>query len=489
MLHITKKEIVILAILIIAVGAFYLGTIRDGHNWGGDFAMYIHHAKNIAEGIDYSDTGFIINPLNIIAPKTFPPIFPFLLSPIYKIFGLNLTAMKVEIIVMFLLSLIAIFVSFKDELRLRYRALLIAFIGFNVYFWSFSNNILSDFPFLFFVYVNLFFIQNYYKSPGSKDPKLIHAFFLGLILYLACGTRSIGITLVPSMMLYEIITRRKISLFTITALATLAALLVIQTIFFYSAGENLTFFSFKPKAIILNLIFHSKIISHLWFNGFNKLITLVLFIITSIFAVIGYVCRVKKNLTIFEIFPLIYAIPVTLWPYLDGPRFLFPLLPLYVFFTFQGIHYFGKMKSLRIEKHIVVAITIAISISYIARYSKADFGPLQVGIARQESIDLFDFVQQSTKPTDICVFAKPRVLSLYAQRKSFIYPKIKKETYFWAYLLDMNATYFIVGKNFSTDYIYAIPFIKKYQRFFTPVYFNKDFAVFKIRKDLLPFKR
>lgn len=52
-----KFNTVTIFIIVIVVGGVYLATIREGHNWSGDFGMYIHHAKNIPEGIDYKDTG------------------------------------------------------------------------------------------------------------------------------------------------------------------------------------------------------------------------------------------------------------------------------------------------------------------------------------------------------------------------------------------------------------------------------------------------
>ena len=41
---------------------FYLATIREGHDWGDDFSMYIRHAQNIAHGEPYAETGYIYNP-------------------------------------------------------------------------------------------------------------------------------------------------------------------------------------------------------------------------------------------------------------------------------------------------------------------------------------------------------------------------------------------------------------------------------------------
>src|SRR5262245_35441851 len=99
-----KPERTLLWILLIisAVGIFYLTTIRQGHAWGDDFSMYISHSRNIVEGRPYADTGYIYNPKKVVAPKTYPPVYPLILAPVYRLWGLNLTAMKMEVVVIFL---------------------------------------------------------------------------------------------------------------------------------------------------------------------------------------------------------------------------------------------------------------------------------------------------------------------------------------------------------------------------------------------------
>ena len=80
----SKSRITILCVaaIIVATGVLHLATIRDGHNWGGDFSFYIHHAKNIAEGKPYADTGFVYNPHSPhLSPESFPPVFPLMLAP------------------------------------------------------------------------------------------------------------------------------------------------------------------------------------------------------------------------------------------------------------------------------------------------------------------------------------------------------------------------------------------------------------------------
>jgi len=86
---------------------FHIATIRSGHLWEGDFALYTAHAINIANGLPFADTGYIFNPENpFLAPKSYPPVFPMFLAPVYKLFGLNLYAIKIANILAFALFLL-----------------------------------------------------------------------------------------------------------------------------------------------------------------------------------------------------------------------------------------------------------------------------------------------------------------------------------------------------------------------------------------------
>ncbi len=110
---------IIVGFLILIVGLFYFLTVREGFSyiWGGDFSLYILHAKNISEGKPYEHTGYIYNPsYPYLSPKTYPPVFPLLLTPVYMIFGLDFQAMKTIPIITFLLSLFFIYLNFKDKL-------------------------------------------------------------------------------------------------------------------------------------------------------------------------------------------------------------------------------------------------------------------------------------------------------------------------------------------------------------------------------------
>ena len=118
---------------VVGIGIFYLATIRDGHDWGDDFSMYIRHAQNIARGEPYAQTGYIYNPLNpAVGPRVYPPGFPLLLAPAVAAFGLELRPMKIVVVAFFIASLLVILASFRSVLPPSYLAAL-ALIAANRY--------------------------------------------------------------------------------------------------------------------------------------------------------------------------------------------------------------------------------------------------------------------------------------------------------------------------------------------------------------------
>jgi len=483
---ISRKINILAIVIILAIGGFYIATIREGHDWGGDFAAYIHHAKNIIEGTDYKDIGWIYDPSRLaLEPKTYPPIFPLILSPIYKWFGLNLTAMKIEIVLTFLFSLFIIFWTFRNELSPRYNITMIVLIGFSPYFWGFKDTILSDIPFLFFTYLSLSLIHKAYRSYKSQKPQLLYAILIGLLIYLSYGTRTIGIIFIPSLFIYSAIRFRRKTLFAIIAIFIFSFLAILQNLIFH--WEKSYFHIFLElvsfKTIFHNLLSYPKFLSAILGGGYNKICRYILFLITSGLAIIGYLTRIKNEITIFEVFSLLYVLFIILFPLTQGIRFLIPLIPLYVFYIFKGsstIDCFQRGK--QIKKFGLGLLIIIIFISYTGQYTKSAWGFIPEGVSKKESINLFNYIKEKTAESDIFIFFKPRVLSLFTGRKTAGYPYFKNDSGLWNYFRDINATYIILG---PFDSAFLQSFIKRHRDNFQEEYANSDFKIYKINYGLL----
>ena len=94
--------------IVFVISICYLVSLNPGHVFvNDDFAAYIMHAKNLVEGHPYSDIRYIPNPDAMwLSPATgYPPVYPAILAPVYRMFGLDLQVMKIATVSVFSASL------------------------------------------------------------------------------------------------------------------------------------------------------------------------------------------------------------------------------------------------------------------------------------------------------------------------------------------------------------------------------------------------
>ncbi|MGH9493915.1 MAG: phospholipid carrier-dependent glycosyltransferase, partial [Candidatus Sulfotelmatobacter sp.] len=227
--HSTRRANLYFACLLSAIFLFHGTTLRQGHVWGDDFAMYIHHAKNIVEHRPYAETGYIYNSaVPVYGPRAYPPVFPVLLSPLYRLYGLNLVPMKFEQIVFLSGTLTIVYLLWRRSLGSSYALALTAILGFSPAFWIAKDEVLSDIPFLFLFYLTAALVQ-ISQTPGRRW--WVWGVAIGISLYAAIGTRSAGIALAAGLPLYDLLRDRKITRTTGLALTTMVALLALQSRF------------------------------------------------------------------------------------------------------------------------------------------------------------------------------------------------------------------------------------------------------------------
>jgi len=429
--------------------------------------------------MDYKDIGYIHNPsVPWWSPKACSPIFPLFLSPIYYWFGLNLAAMKVEIVLFFLSSLIVIFLIFKNELPFHYIVPFVIILGFNPYFWDFKDNILSDIPFLLFGYLCLLFIHRAYEPYNKPKYPLLYSLFVGLLIYLSFGIRNLGGVLIPSLIIYDLIKSRRPTQFAVMASLFSILFIGLQEIILpmesdYSARIDL--FSLDLRLILTNFDRYIESLFVLWDNGYSK--NLPLSVIICGLAIIGYLTRIKENITIFESFTVLYIIPIMIWPAYQGTRYLIPLIPLYIFYAFVGIHRSDLFQQKGTKKFVFIILVLTILISYIGKYSKTDFGPINEGIGKKKTIELFEYIKRNTDKDDIFIFLKPRVLTLFTGRSASVYHQPHNKRDLLHYFSNIGATHLVIREGYE-PYLHLL--VKKFQKNFELVYSNFEFKVYRI---------
>jgi len=481
-----KYEMVLIFMILCAIGAFYVMTIREGHDWGDDFSMYIHHAKNIAEGIGYGDTGYIYNRyVPTVGPKMYPPVFPLMLVPVYKIFGLNLEAMKIELIVIFIIALYVIWYILRERLDFKYVIAMLLIIGLNPFFWEFKDNVLSEIPFMVFLYLGLILIEKKYERFTFYDSNLKHVLVISFTIYLAYETRSIGVILLGCILVYEIIIYKRPSMFLLFATICFLLMVFIRQSLIYSDSsslDHLDLFGGKRLNYILeNAIRYLKELGSFWENGFSSGINKVVFILMSLVACVGYIRKIYLKVDIYEIFFASYLGAIIIFPGYQGIRYLIPIIPLYVYYSLNGVKWLGERTNWR--NRIFIVVVVIIGASYMGKYRTEDFGPMRYGINRDESVELFRYVKGNTGEKDVIIFRKPRALALYTGRKVSVYPMEKDDTVLWTYFNEIGAKYFIIGPSYLYEErsSYYADFIEKNNDKFGEIYRNNDFKVYRMK--------
>ncbi len=146
----------------------------------------------------------------------------------------------------------------------------------------------------------------------------------------------------------------------------------------------------------------------IFFNSYiNIVTTMSILVLTAVLSATGFISRAKRHVTIVEIFVPLYLITVVLWPFWEGLRFLFPVIPFYFLYMFIGIESIDITLNHRIRIIASFGVILLLAVVYVVQYSKMNFGLIHGGIAQKESIELFDYIKRKTYPHDVFVFVKP----------------------------------------------------------------------------------
>jgi hypothetical protein len=479
----TGREIALLALILVLIGAFYTLTIRAGHFWGDDFAQYIHHAENIANHHPYADNGYVYNRFEpAYSPRTYPPVFPALLAPVIKLYGLNLEPMKVEEVLFFLLALVLIYCTFRQYLSFPYLVALIVILGLSPSFWDFKDLITSDFPFLAFFYLSVILIRD---SPRNSSRWWLWSLLAGAVLYCAYGVRTIGLMILPGFAIYELAHYRKITRFFLASVAVCIMLILLQRAVFSTAEASYAD-QFRPTIALslANIRQYTGELVSLWPRTASLVLSYLLFLSVTLLAIVGARHRFLQGITPLEPILAFYLALIIIWPGNQGLRFVMPLIPVYFFYALTGLSAlfsrFGRRTG------VIAALTLAllIVVSYVGGYRHANFGTIRETTGMASFVELCRYIDANTAPQDVFVFNRARALSLFTDRPATVYffpGNATPEKEQWRFFQTSGARYIIASNEFETDRTSLKPFLRRYAEYLEPVYKNADFAMYRIR--------
>ena len=403
--------------IVLVIAAVYLSHLAPGHNFGDDdFGAYVMHAANLVEGRPYTAIHYIPNPETlwlVVPPEGYPPVYPSLLAPVYRIWGLNLRPLKVMTVLCFAGFLLVFSEFLRPYLSPLLSSCALLVVGFNPAFWGHRNALLAEFPYLLFSFAALLAIQRAYRNLSADQWRIGTAALVGLLVYLAYGTRIVGIVLLPALVLADLIKFRKPSRFLMSALVVAIGLITLQNLLIFAPAGYSGALQHSVRMGLGNALFYAKTLSYAWQNGFSKKVQIIFALLFTALAAMSFVRSLWTRRSATEFYLLGYVAVLLLWRAEIGMRGLLPILPLYFAF---GLESFGWIVN-RYEQMTRIAcvslLLLFVGASYGNEIHKESQQPPEPNIQDPAAQELFFFLARQYTAIRCLGFSKTTGFGAY----------------------------------------------------------------------------
>jgi hypothetical protein len=471
-------------ILILLLPLFFI-NIKNTHDWGDDFAQYLHQAKNITQEKSQNETGYLFNEEFFIGPIAYPSGFPLLLAPIVNNFDIDFKVLNYYMSLFWFLSCLFGFLILRSQLSYFSSLAVTLIIAYNPQMLNFKTEVVSDYPFTFLALVILFLL--------NQKPNLYLSVLAGLLIGFLVHIRTIGVIMFLVFLIHQFILLRKSEypskLIFQTSLAGIvsAGFVYIGILLLFPANSNYPGL-FESDSLWLNW---NKQISYnsdklfMFFRWFNMEEFFYIGVIGGsaliIFSILGYLQELRKHkFSPALLFFTFYLLVIISYKYGNtGLRFMYPLLFIFFLFSVKALKTIldsFQLNQTWLKYLFVIAILLSYSFETKSIVQNTD-NPYE-GPCKPEAQEAFEYIRKELPEDAIIYFDKPRALALFTNRKSFaVNPYVEN------YDLSKDL------KKFGAKYVLAstvLSNIKTYQTAaklpeqFIPVFQNKEFTLFRV---------
>jgi hypothetical protein len=428
-----------------------------------DDGIYAVVAKSLAEGEGYRVASLPTNP----AQTKYPFLYSLLLSFIWNLdprFPENLFLLKAFnvacLIGIFLLS----FVFFVRKVqRIEWDALLFAMlVVFNPALFSFAEFLLSD---VFFSMLILLVLA-LFSEPEEENSSPLKVASFALLIGLIYLTKPAGLPLAIAGVLCFLVRRHYRDLLVYTAV-----LLMIVSLWFWWVADH----SGEIKNALLSYYVghdhsHVALISvwsnptgafeMIWanLNYIKDSLTYILFmrqapgvsVLVLALLAIGFWRSFQRKLVFWNSFIVLYLFMLLIWPW-HPLRYLLPIVPLVIFFFFQGVYQLqdcvaaiqrrSRWKTLSLAvAGVPLVFLVVFDLLWVSSYlggTRPNVIRFPLGVrvpyAWDGFAETFDWIKQNTDESAILATAYDPTYYLYTGRKAVRPGFHKPESYFYPY--------------------------------------------------------
>ncbi len=482
-----------------ATFVWHLLTLHPGHNWGGDFAQYIMHARNILAGRGYAEGIMLDNPV------LFPPGFPVLLAPLIRVFGVNFQFLKIWNVVFWYGMLVFLYDKFRRNFGETIARLSVLFFVVNAYFFYFKQNVLSDIPFAFFVWASLTAASFYEKQrEQGRQRKASAALTLAVVLTLAAFCiRAAGVALAGAMFYYFAVIRRNFRAAGILGTAFLSLTVVLAVTIGSSPGD-LQILLEHPAAAARAVLANVPLITRgLWivsfpidtrimralYQGMAPLLDGAAGVFYIGLCVFFAVKSFAKTLTFEETFLAFYCgMLLVLSAFDNAPqefiRFLFPVWGVLLFVVIRTALEAGAGMSWR--RPVGEAFLRVMKAGFVVMIL-VNAGTLAITHRRQDDVlyrkanqELFSWVKENIPPDGHYIFWQPRTLALMTGRVGTDrWNQPSQRGHLTERIAGMNIRFLLLDRGIDADLLSALEagFLP-----FDEIWQNSQYRVFRMKR-------
>ncbi|MDO9511189.1 MAG: glycosyltransferase family 39 protein [Bacteroidales bacterium] len=395
----------------------------NSHEWGDDYAQYIHQGINISRGIAQTDCGYIFHPDNaMLGPHAYPPGFPLMLAGVFELYGNYTSDFVFFMFLLTLMTAVLAYLYFRQFFSHLTALALMLFLFYNPWVMNFRNEVMADIPFTLLL---LLFLLLW---PFCK--KWWHFLLAGLLAGFTISVKEVGWALCIAAM-HSIFIQRVNAPFDgikskgkwvrglVFLLSTLAVWYIIEIWLFHIPrpyDENFVSLHIL-RNVMDNLDYYPKVLQTFFYNDSGEFNFIPTFFAPLAFAfvVMGLYRSFVKGLGLKEWLVMIYFAVLVIYPYhSSGFRFLLPIAPVLMIYMAEGLKAFQPLQKWSLVYKFYLFIVL-VGLQYSLSYSQILYYSDKVRSGPQEplAVQMFEFMKQGLPENSRVVFAKPRALALY----------------------------------------------------------------------------
>ena len=420
----------IMILVSLIVGA---STLTRGHQWGDDFAWYIVQAKSILSGTtdEFMEQSAFTNGQSTthLGPLAYPWGYPLLLAPVYAVKGISPLALKLPGLLFYAGFLVCLYLLMRDRLTQTESLVVVSIFAFNPLLLQFLDQILSDVPFLFFSTLSLLLMTR----AGKRT--LLHSILIGAAIFFTTFMRVTGILLLGCFLIVELFRLLANRSDRGTVLEIIKGSAIVCFVFIALWSMNLLLFPSGGESYFsqyADLIETARAAIPAYFNVFSYFfgdtqVWKYLYYLVFIFFLLGAWHQWRQE-PIFILFFVLWIIVHITYPYFQGPRYIFPLLPIFIYFAFQGMKFL--IARLPEKYHptgqaAVYGFWILIAGVFLVQSSMTAYANLQNhrginGPFDPYSTEVYSYIKEKTPPESVVVFFKPRVMAMMTEHPTIM---------------------------------------------------------------------